>query len=148
MALYTALSCAYFVGSKAASTVPALKTLFTTVVGDHAEIWSRTLSREWSFYMRCWQAHILGWRNIWIPSTLLTSLHTKQSKSSRCPIGSTVDTFPQVSVASASECVVICNIPEKISDVPPHVVEVNKNLPLLALPSAKKWKKQLQVQKL
>lgn len=32
--------------------------------------------------------------------------------------------------------------------MPPHGVEVNKNLLLLTLPSAKSYKKQLQVQKL
>jgi len=53
MALYATSSCAYFGGSKAASTVPALKDLFTMVVGDHAKIWSMTWPREWPLYMCC-----------------------------------------------------------------------------------------------
>lgn len=75
------------------------------------------------------------------------SLHIKHSKSSRYLMGSTVDTFPQVSTVSASECVVICNTPEKISTVPPHGAEGNQNLLVLTLPSAKNCKQQLQVQK-
>lgn len=67
-------------------------------------------------------------------------------------MGSTVN-ISQVSVASDSECIVICSVSEKISNVPPHGVgvngvEVNDNLLLFTLPSVKKRKKQLKVQKL
>lgn len=62
-------------------------------------------------------------------------------------MGSTVD-ISQVSGVSDSKCVVMCNVSEKFSNVPLHGVEVNDSLLLLTLPSAKKCKKQLKVQKL
>lgn len=60
---------------------------------------------------------------------------------------STVDAFPQVSMASASRCGVIHNVSDKISTVPPHGVEGNQDLPVFSLPRVKKCKQQLQVQK-
>lgn len=62
-------------------------------------------------------------------------------------MGRTVRTFSQVSLASASELVVLCNMSENISNLPPHGKEVIKNLLLLTHPRAKKYKKQLQAQK-
>lgn len=54
--------------------------------------------------------------------------------------------FSGVSLACASELVVLCNISDNISNVPSHG-QVIKNLLLLTHPRAKTYKKQLQTQK-
>lgn len=54
--------------------------------------------------------------------------------------------FSGISLASASELVVLCHISDNISNVPPHG-QVIKNLLLLTHLRAKTYKKQLQTQK-